>query len=404
MGFSVSIASAIVLVGWLALVGSISGTMLTTLNEIGTLVNSTPSDSIKQGVQLGLQITSVQNRSINFSVVNTGSIAIFLRNETFAWNSVIVSYNATSWQTYLIDNYTVLAISVAGTNESFDVSSHQSLNPGEQVFIEVYLPAQAPEIPLGSVVDVVFASNYGVCANQEISLSTYGDQELTSSNGSTNSGSGATAPTYVDSLPNVAVYQNLTLAWVHAADSGSGITNAYFTCMAPNGTYLYTQLAMTLTNGTAVDGIWSAYLPNPISAQGNNYIAYFQIGDAAGNWQTQMVIFSIANALVGTWSINGVNLGSGIMYFNTPQLFFEYVETTGAPYNSITCTVSWTGTVSGSINCTYVSGPPNIFLSPNIALPDGKYTMIFSVTDGVNTVILNVTAELDSGLHTILAI
>jgi len=183
LGFSVSIASAIVLIGWLALIGSISGTMLTAINEIGTLVNSTPSDSLKQSVQLRLQITSVQNTAINFSVVNTGSIAVFLRNETFAWNSVILSYNttsynATSWQTYLIDSYTVLAISVVGANESFDVSSHQSVNPGEQVLIEVYLPTQAPIIPLGSVVNVVFASNYGVCARQEISLSTYGDQAL----------------------------------------------------------------------------------------------------------------------------------------------------------------------------------------------------------------------------------
>ena len=186
MGFSVSIASAIVLVGWLALVGSISGTMLTAINEIGTLVNSTPSNSVKQSVQLGLQIISVQNDAINFSVVNTGSVVVFLRNETFAWNSVIVSYNATNWQTYLIDNYTIVAINVVGANESFDLSSHQSLNPGEQVLIEVYMPTQAPEIPLGSIVNVVFASNYGVCANQEIYLSTYGNQTLTTNNGSTN--------------------------------------------------------------------------------------------------------------------------------------------------------------------------------------------------------------------------
>ena len=183
MGFSISIASAIVLIGWLALIGSISGTMLTAINEIGTLVNSAPSNSVKQSVQLGLQIKSVQDRAINISVVNAGSVAVFLRNVTFAWNSIIISYNATSWQTYLIDNYTVLAISVVGANESFDVSSHQSVNPGEQVLIEVYLPTQAPAIPLGSVVNVVFASNYGVCARQEILLSTYGDQALVSSNG-----------------------------------------------------------------------------------------------------------------------------------------------------------------------------------------------------------------------------
>jgi len=176
MGLSVSIASAIVLIGWIAFIGAISTALLATMNNVGTLVNSTSSDDIKLSVQLGLTIVSVESRSINFSVQNIGSRDVFLRNETFAWNSVIVTYNNTDSQTYLIENYTVLAISATGTNESFDVVSHQNIKPGEQALIEIDVPSEAPDILIGSVVNVVFASHYGVSARQEILVSTYGEQ------------------------------------------------------------------------------------------------------------------------------------------------------------------------------------------------------------------------------------
>ncbi|HVP15744.1 MAG TPA: Ig-like domain-containing protein [candidate division Zixibacteria bacterium] len=185
MGLSVSIASAIVLVGWIAFIGAISTALLTTMNNVGTLANSTSSADVKLGVQLGLAIASVESRSLNFTVQNTGSLDIFLRNGTFAWNSVIVTYNNTDWQTYLIDNYTVLAINAIGTNQSFDVTSHQSIKPGEQALIQVYLPSSAPDIQVGSVVDVVFASHYGVTARQEILVLAYGEQIQTSAGGQT---------------------------------------------------------------------------------------------------------------------------------------------------------------------------------------------------------------------------
>jgi archaellum component FlaF (FlaF/FlaG flagellin family) len=180
MGLSVSIASAIVLVGWIAFIGAVSTAMLTTVNDIGSLVNSTSSDNIKLGVQLELRITSVESRSINFTVLNTGSREVFLRNQTFAWNSVIVTYNITDWNTYLIENYTVLTIEATGTNQSFDVTSHQSIKPGEQALIKIDMPSDAPDILIGSVVNVVFASHYGVSARQEILVSTYGEQALMS--------------------------------------------------------------------------------------------------------------------------------------------------------------------------------------------------------------------------------
>ncbi len=178
MGLSVSIASAIVLIGWIAFIGSISATMLTTINAVGTMVNSTSSDSIKLGVQLALRIMYANTSCITISVQNTGSRDIFLRNETFAWNSVILTYNNTDWKTYMIDNYTVLAINPTGANTSFTFTSQQSIKPGEQALIEVDLPSGAPPILIGSIVNVVFASHYGVSATQEILVSTYGQQTL----------------------------------------------------------------------------------------------------------------------------------------------------------------------------------------------------------------------------------
>ena len=190
MGLSVSIASAIVLVGWIAFIGAISTALLATMNNVGTLANSPSSDDIKLRVQLGLAIASVESRALNFSVQNTGSRDIFLRNETFTWNDVIVTYNDTNWQTYLTDNYTVLAINATGTDESFDITSHRSINPGEQALIQVYLPSSAPDIQVGSVVDVVFASHYGVIARQEIEVMAYGEQTQTSASGQTAGGLG----------------------------------------------------------------------------------------------------------------------------------------------------------------------------------------------------------------------
>jgi hypothetical protein len=38
------------------------------------------------------------------------------------------------------------------------------------------VPSEAPDILIGSVVNVVFASHYGVSARQEILVSTYGEQ------------------------------------------------------------------------------------------------------------------------------------------------------------------------------------------------------------------------------------
>lgn len=177
MGLSVSIASAIVFVGWIALAGAISTSVLFTMNTFGSMINSASDDKIKLDVQLKLNITSIEARELNFSLRNTGSRDVFLRNESYVWNSIILNYNTSTsdWQTYLIENYTILAINVTGTDASFNVTSHSCLKPGEEALIKVELPSDAPEIPVNSLVTVVFASHYGVSAVEEAFVSQYGE-------------------------------------------------------------------------------------------------------------------------------------------------------------------------------------------------------------------------------------
>lgn len=173
-----SIASAIVLIGWIAFVGAISTAMLQTINAVGLQVNSTTDDKTRLSVRLQLDITSIENRALNFTVSNTGSREIFLRNETFAWNTVLLTYNNTDWITYMIENYTVLSINATGTTGSFNPTTHQSIKPGEQALINVQLPTSAPDILTNSVATVVFATHYGISAQQETFVNQYGERTL----------------------------------------------------------------------------------------------------------------------------------------------------------------------------------------------------------------------------------
>lgn len=177
MGLSITIASAVVLIGWIVFVGAVSTAMLRTMDEVGLQINSS-DDKIRLSVQLQLSITAIQDRTLNFTVSNTGSREIFLRNETFAWNTAILTYNNTDWKTYVIENYTILMINATGTDESFDLSTHHSIKPGEQALINIQLPTSAPDILANSVVTVVFATHYGASARQEVFVNQYGERLL----------------------------------------------------------------------------------------------------------------------------------------------------------------------------------------------------------------------------------
>jgi archaellum component FlaF (FlaF/FlaG flagellin family) len=174
MGLSISIASAVALIGWIIFIGAVSTAMLRTMNEVGLQVNSSTDDRLRLSVQLRLSITDVESTTVNFFIYNTGSKEIFLRNETFAWNTVILTYNNTDWKTYMIENYTVLSINATGTDQTFDLSTHLTIKPGEQALMSIQLPSSAPDILTNSVVTVVFATHYGSCAQQEIYVNQYG--------------------------------------------------------------------------------------------------------------------------------------------------------------------------------------------------------------------------------------
>jgi archaellum component FlaF (FlaF/FlaG flagellin family) len=178
MGLSISIASAVALIGWIIFIGAVSTAMLRTMNEVGLQVNSSTDDRLRLSVQLRLSITDIENRTVNFTVYNTGAKEIFLRNDTFAWNTAILTYNNTDWKTYTIENYTVLRINATGTNETFDLSTHRTIKPGEQALINIQLPTSAPDILMNSVVTVVFATHYGISARQEVFVNQYGERIL----------------------------------------------------------------------------------------------------------------------------------------------------------------------------------------------------------------------------------
>jgi hypothetical protein len=71
------------------------------------------------------------------------------------------------WLSYIIEDYTVLEVKVIDTQVSFNPSSHKFINPGEEARISFNLPEDAPAIPVGATVIIVFASHYGVTAQAE---------------------------------------------------------------------------------------------------------------------------------------------------------------------------------------------------------------------------------------------
>jgi len=165
MGFSVTIASTIVLIGLMTFVGATLTTMLYTINDLTILVNTLKDE--KLNVDLEIEIVKIDASEIQFLVRNTGSKTIFLMDQGYKWNSIIISYNNTYWRPYLIEDYTVLEIKVSGTDVTFNFDDHRYVNPGEEAYIKVNLPPEAPEIPVNSTVTVVFASHYGVTAVKE---------------------------------------------------------------------------------------------------------------------------------------------------------------------------------------------------------------------------------------------
>jgi archaellum component FlaF (FlaF/FlaG flagellin family) len=170
MGFSVTLASAIVLIGFLALFASFTAALFQGMKELSNVADDYVSrERDRIDVNLQLTVDAVDAASCNATVKNVGSKPVFLRSQNgFSWNTVMLSYgNGSQWQSYSIEDYQILAVNVSGTNSSFNPASHNYVNSGEEVHLSCSLPSGAPEILVGSVVSVTFASHYGVTASGE---------------------------------------------------------------------------------------------------------------------------------------------------------------------------------------------------------------------------------------------
>jgi len=165
MGFSVAAASAVILIGLITFVGVTTASLFYAINQLTILLNTLPNQDLD--VQIELDRVNINASLVQFYVKNTGSKIIFLKNQDFNWNTVIIAYRNNTWHSYLIEDYTVSEIKVQNSTVSFNVSTHMYINPGEEAKIIVSLPADAPNIPTNGTVIVVFFSHYGVSAMKE---------------------------------------------------------------------------------------------------------------------------------------------------------------------------------------------------------------------------------------------
>ena len=170
MGFSVVLASFIVLIGFVAIFSTVSTAFFTSMQDISYAANDYISNQKdKINTQMQLTVDSVSAITCDVTIKNTGSKTIFLQNsDGYNWNTIILSYGSSSqWHSYAIENYTILEIKITGTNTTFNTAAHNFINPGEQVSIRLNLPDGAPEISNQDVVSVTFASYYGSTASSE---------------------------------------------------------------------------------------------------------------------------------------------------------------------------------------------------------------------------------------------
>ena len=165
MGFSAAAASAVILIGLITFVGVTTASLFYAINQLTILLNTLPNQDLD--VQIELDRVNINASLVQFYVKNTGSKTIFLKNQDFNWNSVIIAYRNNTWHSYLIEDYNVSEIKVQNSTVSFDVSTHMYINPSEEAKIIVSLPADAPNIPTNGTVIVVFISHYGVSAMKE---------------------------------------------------------------------------------------------------------------------------------------------------------------------------------------------------------------------------------------------
>ncbi|MEM2911917.1 MAG: hypothetical protein QXM52_05370 [Candidatus Bathyarchaeia archaeon] len=170
MGFSVTIASSIVLIVLLAISSSFLIAVFQGLKEISyTVKEYVCREREKFKAALELTVDSVSATECNVTVKNTGFNVIFFKDQNeFRWNTIIVSYgNNSFWRSYPVEEYEILEVKVSGTNHTFTLDKHSFLNAGEEAKISFHIPNGAPEIPLHGLVSVVFVTHYGATAKAE---------------------------------------------------------------------------------------------------------------------------------------------------------------------------------------------------------------------------------------------
>jgi archaellum component FlaF (FlaF/FlaG flagellin family) len=170
MGFSVGLASFIVLIGFVALFSTVCTAFLTNMQDISYATSVYISNQQdKLNTQIQLTVDSITSTRSEITIKNIGSKTIFLQNSNgYNWNTIILSYGSSAQRyAYSIESYSIEEIKVIGTNSSFNIATHKYINPGEQATISLNLPSGAPEISASDVVSVTFASYYGATASSE---------------------------------------------------------------------------------------------------------------------------------------------------------------------------------------------------------------------------------------------
>ncbi len=195
-----------------------------------------------------------------------------------------------------------------------------------------------------------------------------------------------TPPTIVSNFPDYTTYSTaITKAVAHVKDN-LGVAAVYFSCAwkKPGDVekqYYIKQQLMTMVNGTKTDGFWQYVFPEPLT-EATEYVAYFQVGDEAGNWINKLVVFQICYNLAGDWYINDVKVTSPsqVLKFKTNTLTFKFVQTAGTPRaQDITVTVKWSGPTSGMQTLAFkqmqpVGTPPT--WEATLTFPDGFQALI----------------------------
>jgi len=115
-------------------------------------------------VDLRIMLNGISDHQINLTLRNCGNIPIFFFRRDYCWSSFIVSYKDESniWRSYLIEDFQIISIKIVNANFTSSSPNSLTLYPGEEAEIMLSLPSSSPKIPVNSLVEVAFTSNYGV--------------------------------------------------------------------------------------------------------------------------------------------------------------------------------------------------------------------------------------------------